>query len=528
MNKPFRLVVAALVMLVAGASAAHAEYLTVNDGIGTSNFVPINSPDYSTPGTRSQVIYPAEELTDMVGLPINGITFYINSDCNQMNGGLLRLSVGETTRTAYESATGYISGLTEVGTVTMTRGESNVVIDFDTPYLYNGGNLVIDCYVLEEGEFGWTYFLGEVQSTSTAISRGDLRQFLPKATFDYGEAPEYGAKVKHDVVTFDDVRVGDRDEKVVYLKNIGLNAFSPVVTVAAPFAAAQPQVTVEPGMTIEIPVAFEPTVAGLAQGTLNIDCGQAGVIQVALEGTALESGVEYTVCDGDATNQYVPFNGIYADDTNTLGQMIYPASKLQDMKDGKIVAMTFYTKSAINLRNVVVELSLMNTDQAAFDTPTPITGLTAVANTEVIRGETAISLEFDEPFEYDGSNLAVEMKVTTAGWTSTTVFLGEATEDNASLTCYKSWSGQQNVCQQFLPKVTFTYQKGGQQPVSIMGDVNGDQIVDVQDVTSLIGAVVSGDFSGIDMLAANCSGDDEGAVDIEDVTVLITMVLNGN
>ena len=57
------------------------------------------------------------------------------------------------------------------------------------------------------------------------------------------------------------------------------------------------------------------------------------------------------------------------------------------------------------------------------------------------------------------------------------------------------------------------------------GDVNGDQKVDIDDVTALINYVLSGDASSINMEAADCYPD--GRIDIDDVTALISFVLNG-
>ena len=522
MKKSLKIMAALLLALVCGAQFAQAENLTVNDGAATHYLVPVNSFYYNEAGTRSQVMYPADQLTAMAGLPINGVTFYFDNEGCKMDGGLLRVSIGETDLPSYASASAFVSGLTTVATVSMTRGENDLIIDFDTPYVYQGGSLVLDFYVEEPGEAGASYFLGQVTSTDVAISSGDLRQFLPKATFDYGVAPEYGAKVRRDVVNFNDTRTGDRDEQIVYLKNIGLNAFNPTVSASAPFSAALPAMTLAPGETVEIPVAFEPEQAGNYQGTLSIDCGAAGIVQVALNGTALASGVELTVCDGTATNQYVPFYGIYTDDVNTLGQMIYPAEMLTDAKGGKIVALTFYATRGMNLRNVAVELSLMNTDQNEFAQATPLTGLTTLAATAINQGDTVIAFELETPFDYTGANLAVQVKVKNAGWTSTTNFYGEATGYNASLSCYKSWSGDKNEPQQFLPKATFLYEPA-QGPATLRGDVDGSGDVGITDVTVLIDLLLTG---GNATQAADC--DLDGSIGIGDVTVLIDYLLSGN
>ena len=50
-----------------------------------------------------------------------------------------------------------------------------------------------------------------------------------------------------------------------------------------------------------------------------------------------------TICDGTATNSYVPIYGFYLDTRDTEGQMIYPASTLGLETGGVIKALTFYT-----------------------------------------------------------------------------------------------------------------------------------------------------------------------------------------
>jgi hypothetical protein len=230
------------------------------------------------------------------------------------------------------------------------------------------------------------------------------------------------------------------------------------------------------------------------------------------------------VCEGSDTNQYVPFNGIYVDDVNTLGQMIYPAEKLMGIKDGRIVALSFYTQLPINMRNVTLELSLMATEQSEFSQAIPMTGLTPVATADVIKGETMITFELDEPFDYDGRNLAVEVKVASPGVTATTYFLGEATDNYSSLSCYKSWSGEKKERYQFLPKVTFTYKEGTPVPEVIRGDVNNDNQVNIGDVTALINYLLSKNPAGINLDAADCNKDTQ--LTISDVTELISYLLS--
>ncbi|MBQ7205400.1 MAG: dockerin type I repeat-containing protein [Muribaculaceae bacterium] len=60
----------------------------------------------------------------------------------------------------------------------------------------------------------------------------------------------------------------------------------------------------------------------------------------------------------------------------------------------------------------------------------------------------------------------------------------------------------------------------------IMGDVNGDGVVDISDATTLIGYLLNGNASGINMTVADV--DNSGVVDISDATSLISFLLNGH
>ena len=60
----------------------------------------------------------------------------------------------------------------------------------------------------------------------------------------------------------------------------------------------------------------------------------------------------------------------------------------------------------------------------------------------------------------------------------------------------------------------------------IMGDVNGDQVVDIGDVTDLISHVLGNPVTPFNVDVANVNGDD--GIDIGDVTELINKVLGNN
>ena len=59
---------------------------------------------------------------------------------------------------------------------------------------------------------------------------------------------------------------------------------------------------------------------------------------------------------------------------------------------------------------------------------------------------------------------------------------------------------------------------------SIPGDVNKDNVVDINDVTTLLDSLMSGNTETLDLVAADLNGD--GLIDIEDATLLVDALMN--
>lgn len=523
MKKSFKLLSAVLMACAMFVPAQANETLLVCDGTSTSAYLPIKNNFYDTQGSHSQMIYPAEQLAAMNGQAINSVTFYSSSALN-MDGGVLAVSMGETESPVYESS--YITGLTQVAAASMTSGSTELTINFDTPYNYNGGNLVIDFYVQEAGEcgFSWCYFYGVSQTGYTAIQlEGSKEKFLPKVTFDYGVPEEWAAQVTPAQVTFNTIRVEREDLQTIVLKNTGLNAFTPVLgALEAPFSYNVEMSELAAGESVEIPLLFAPTAVGEYSATLTIDCGEAGIIEVPLAGTAIEAVNEVMVCDGTEMNSALPFYGLYFDTEGTMSQMIYPADMLADLAGKKIVSVTFYPTAAIGFGNGQVSFSLKEVEETGFSGAVAITDMTTVANPTIAKGETEITITFDEPFQYNGGNLAIETVVTVPGSYSSANFYGVNTEGAAGFHHYVSWGNNHDNLVNFLPKANFAYQSAAQPK---RGDVDGNGMVDINDVTDLIDCVLMG-AAATPANDCNIEGGD-GVVDINDITALIHNVLTG-
>ena len=191
MQKFLRTLMLAAVMLLPMASHAQTMYLTVCDSTASSDKVPFDGYNADA-DQHNQMIYPASMLTDMDGETILEMVFYINP--NASNGsntaesrlGTWTVSLGETSATT-------LSGLDNTTTLTQVYqgyfdcSTGTLTLEFDMPYQYNGGNLLVD---LNHSAASWNrwYFLG-VDATGASYTYNNQRNFLPKTTFTYGQPP---------------------------------------------------------------------------------------------------------------------------------------------------------------------------------------------------------------------------------------------------------------------------------------------------------------------------------------------------
>lgn len=278
--------------------------ITVEDGDVSQSYLPLFYPGYYT--QKNQMIYPASDLTSLVGKQITGLTFYCNDAL--VFDGTYSVALGMTNQASYSGATP-IEGLTTVVTNhTATAGVAEFAIAFDEPFTYTGDNLVIQMEVTDKGTTGYAAspFYGTEQSSNTAYywynaSYGDYgytRAFLPKVTFDYvdsGEVPT--ATVDKEALDFGNIVVNSTSTaQVVVLTNTSDVAFTPVLTFTDVFATTATPVEIGENGTLEIPVTFTPTEMTDYSGTLTISDGHGHKLAtVMLTGTGIEQVLDYAV-----------------------------------------------------------------------------------------------------------------------------------------------------------------------------------------------------------------------------------------
>ena len=117
---------------------------TVCDATTTTTNVPLlcNYIDY---GCEGQMIYTAELLGLNIGDKINSLTFYATGNINHTSGehdNLVTVKVGETSQETLSAL--ITTGLETKCTSSIWSGDSKVTFTFDSPYEYQGGNLVVD------------------------------------------------------------------------------------------------------------------------------------------------------------------------------------------------------------------------------------------------------------------------------------------------------------------------------------------------------------------------------------------------
>ena len=460
--KKFFTLIAAVMML-----SASAETLNLYGDSEWSALAPINSWGYDTNGSRTQVLYPAADLTAMVGKEIKAITFYTDENGCKNYNGLLSISMGETEATAM---TGFVTtGLTQVGTYTMVQQLNEVVemtITFDTPYLYQGGNLIFDNVVIEAGRYDYTYFVGnEIEYNNCVFTQfgTQLRGFLPKTTFTYGsdepiEITSYTV-VGPESIFGSNWNTEDANNDMILDEATGIYSWNKEGV--ALYGNFDFKVVGNHSYSIyEWPV-------GPYNWTANV--AEEGIYNIAITFDPNAEEDYRITCTLIKTGDIDPVEHTYtvAGTTNLFGSFWDPSDATNDMVKGEDGIYT-WTKS-----DVVFE--------------------------EAANVEFKVVQDHAWDYAWPSSNWIYE--VTEAGTYDFVITFNAETKE---ITC------------------TATKHDA---PQGMRGDVNMSKDVTIADVTALIDYLLSGDATGISLENANCNLQDD--VTIADVTALIDYLLSG-
>ena len=536
MKKSFILMCAALFALTSFVPAQAEELTVFGAGTATCEEVPIRGYWYDTQDYKVQTILPESEFANMIGASVTAMKFYIaDAGGNKMSGGKLAVSIGTTDVSYFYqlSAEFITTGFTQVAEITMTQGETEIVIDFNEPWVYDGGNIMIETRVVEGGNCPDVKFLGEPSSVYNAVygkSSATPTAFYPKTTFTYSGGIEDMAKVTPAAIEFGTVYLENTATQAITVKNLGKNAFTPVFSgLEAPFSI-DAATEVAPGETKTFDVTFTASTIGEYNQTLIVNCGVAGLFEVPITGIAAEMPAEVVVAEGTATSNIVPIRTSDYEYYNggNQAQMIYNSDLLTALQGKKINSIKFHASAPFQrLEGGKIQLSLKEDEQSAYESATAITDLTVVATGTVVLGESEIVFTFDEPYTYNGGNLVVETLVTEPGeYSFSDKFLGTNTTDYVSYAHFNS-SGWESHVYKFLPMTTFGYVKEDTpEPQVIPGDANDDGHVTIGDVSALIDYLLHN--PGANFNETNADVNQDGHITIGDVSAIIDKLLANN
>lgn len=295
----------AVAMAMAGVpSVANGQLqLTVSDGTKTNSYAPVWGMwmDDSN-GIHVQEIYKAEDLVLMTGAQITEMTFYSSSTSTSWASTTSSWKIGETTLSEFATPTTYIEGLTTVyetgEIVNVSNGELTIL--FSQPYVYNGGNLVIDFSTTNKGTYSSASFYGvETDGYVSAYTRGGAssvsrQQFSPKVTFSYlpGDLPEYGVNVSPQSIEFPKTFTGRESTATVRVTNVGQNPLS-ITSIAdqGAFKATYSEGNIGSLASADVTFTFAPTDAGVFEETFEIVFSNGDPVNVTVKGEAISSDI---------------------------------------------------------------------------------------------------------------------------------------------------------------------------------------------------------------------------------------------
>ena len=229
----------------------------------------------------------------------------------------------------------------------------------------------------------------------------------------------------------------------------------------------------------------------------------------------MQEVVDFTVADGTVTSQYAPICGAGCANANTSSsnqtrtQMIYPSTMLTSMPGNStkyIKSITFYTDDdgiqfGSDDENVRIQVRVGTTTYSSsyFDSNNQfLTSPSDYASATPNKGDKTITVTFGDAVEYSSGNLLIEVRVTQAGTSGTTQFVGQSTTTRQSRYYYRtSTNGSGNTGREyFLPKVTF----------GVITDKATDYTVSTENVN--FGNVKCGESKTINVTFTNTTSND--------------------
>ena len=160
----------------------------VANGTATNSYLPVYGT-WMDENQHNQFIYPASLLGPLPNATISKLTFHANSVSSAWGTATCIIKIGVPTETNFASATYNTTTLTQVYSGPIAVANSVLEFVLTTPYLFSGGNLLIDITTTTSGSFLGVSFNGITTSNGGVNQYGTgsptLQQFIPKMSVEF-------------------------------------------------------------------------------------------------------------------------------------------------------------------------------------------------------------------------------------------------------------------------------------------------------------------------------------------------------
>ena len=179
---------ALLAALLLPVGAAAQDTLDVANGTATNSYVPVWGL-WLDNTTHTQSIYPESVLSELEGGTITSLTWSVSSAPSAAWTSIFTIRLASTEDSLFLSTFADISQATEVYTGTLTVSGNVMSVELDDPFVYEGGNLLVDFQSVVGNWSSVTFMGSSAFGVSSIYSRGDnspsTTSFLPALKIVY-------------------------------------------------------------------------------------------------------------------------------------------------------------------------------------------------------------------------------------------------------------------------------------------------------------------------------------------------------
>ena len=436
--------------------------LTVHDATTTNGNVPVYG-FYADAYNKCEMVYPATELAAMNGGDINSLKFYATQSSVSWGSASFQVFVAEVANATISDFAGPGTVVYE-GALSIVDGE--MVVEFTTPYHYNGGNLLVGIYQTTTGSYVTSTWYGETV-TGASISGYNYsalssitaaqRNFLPKTTFAYTTAgggdepwaPEYDQPLGEIAIVAPEN--GEQNVVPTQLKwknaenaeyysvefgtvygqlellvdgadvegwNGSLNLADYDITLdnnTRYYWRVYNENEVDMKDVLAAFVTTMPTATNVKVVPNEIFTDGSTIVKWSIVGGAVGELPETHIGSGTTSNSYLPSYSFY---NYSLTQQIYTVEEIGSA--GLISSIAFYNSGTTKTRNY--DVYMVNTDKEAFSGAND--WITVTADDKVFTGSVTMTagawttIALEDPFFFDGTNLAIVVDDNTGSWES--------------------------------------------------------------------------------------------------------------